>query len=242
MDFRLVEMTMLRWFFPIILSAGLLSAQIQVRWRCDPKDGKFATTLCANCKTFYCWDGEIFSEEDGYTPPPPEVLAYWEEVHRRSQQIRADLERRTQELRDAVKNGQQQSQRMNQERMQAHQQFMDNLNRRMAGSRSGMPTMPSSPRAGSNVLRAAPTNVFVEPAGPATAAMELVPCPRAKVSEIQVGMDRAAVEGILGTPHSSISVPDDDGLVEALSYTLEDHSTARIRIEKGKVASVKILD
>src|SRR5271165_785395 len=142
MDFRLVEMTMLRWFFPIMLFAGSLSAQIQVRWRCDPKDGKFTTTLCANCKKFYCWDGEIFSEEDGYTPPPQEVLAYWEEVKRRSQQIRADIERRTQELRDAVKNGQQQSQRMNQERLQAHQQFMDNLNRRIAESRiAGAPAV-----------------------------------------------------------------------------------------------------
>jgi hypothetical protein len=30
--------------------------------------------------------------------------------------------------------------------------------------------------------------------------------------------------------------------VESLSYMLEDHATARVRIERGKVASVKIFD
>ncbi len=65
---------------------------------------------------------------------------------------------------------------------------------------------------------------------------------RAKASEVQVGMDRAAVEGILGKPHGSMSIPEDDGLVEVLNYTLDDKRTAKVRLEKGKVVSVKMLD
>jgi hypothetical protein len=65
---------------------------------------------------------------------------------------------------------------------------------------------------------------------------------RAKAAEVQVGMDRAAVEGILGKPHGSMSIPGDDGLVEVLNYTLDDNGTAKVRLEKGKVVSVKMLD
>jgi hypothetical protein len=66
------------------------------------------------------------------------------------------------------------------------------------------------------------------------------PSSRAKVSEIQPGMDRAEVERILGKPHSAMAVTGVDGMVETLSYRLEDHGTARVRIEKGKVVSVTI--
>jgi hypothetical protein len=227
---------MLRWSLLILLSAGSLGAQF--RWKCDPKDGKFTTTLCATCKKMYCWDGQIFSEEEGYTPPPSYVLAYWEEVARKSQQIRADIERRGKELADQVQAGKQETARLNQDRALAHKEFMDDLNRRIAQSRSGSPPAPRA----AIVSRAVPTNVVAGVAEPAMSAPALVPSSRAKVSEIQVGMDRATVEGILGRPHSSISVPDDDGLVESLSYMLEDHATARVRIERGKVASVKIFD
>jgi hypothetical protein len=68
------------------------------------------------------------------------------------------------------------------------------------------------------------------------------PVSRAKASEVQVGMDRVAVEGILGKPHGSMSIPEDDGLVEVLNYALDDKGTAKVRLEKGKVVSVKMLD
>ena len=55
-------------------------------------------------------------------------------------------------------------------------------------------------------------------------------------------MDRVAVEGILGKPHGSMSIPEDDGLVEVLNYALDDKGTAKVRLEKGKVVSVKMLD
>ncbi len=229
---------MRRWFSLILLSTGCLSAQI--RWKCDPKDGKFITALCATCKKFYCWDGQIFSEEAGYTPPPAYVLAYWEEIHRRSQQIKADIDRRGKELKEQVQKGQQEAVRLNQERAQAHQEFTDDLNRRIAESRAAAASPRSATAA--STQRTVPKNIVVAAPEPASAAPSLPPVSRAKVSEIQVGMDRAAVEGVLGKPHSAMSIFEDDGLVESLTYTLDDHTTARIRIEKGKVASVKVLD
>jgi len=228
----------LRWPFLILVSATCLAAQI--RWTCDAKDGKFIVTPCATCKKFYCWDGKIFSEEPGYTRPPSYVLSYWEEVHRRSEQIRADIDRRGKELREQVQRAEQDSARLNQERMQAHKEYMDDLNRRISESRSS----PASPRSGmtANTQRAVPKTLVVVAREPATPAPSVPPASRAKLSEVQVGMDRAAVEVVLGKPHSALSIPEEDGLVEALTYMLDDHATAHVRIEKGKVVSVKISD
>jgi hypothetical protein len=39
-------------------------------------------------------------------------------------------------------------------------------------------------------------------------------------------MDRAMIEGILGRPHGSMSIPEDDGLVEVLNYPLDDKGTS----------------
>jgi hypothetical protein len=222
----------------ILASAACLAAQI--RWKCDAKDGKFIMTLCATCQKLYCWDGEIFSEEPGYTPPPSYVLSYWEDVHRRSQQIRDDIDRRGKELREQVQKGAQETQRLNQERAQSHKEYMDNLNRRISESHS----LQGAPRGGvtASSQRAVPQNLVVMAPGPQASGPVIPPSSRAKVSGVQVGMDRAAVEGILGKPHSAISIPEDDGLVEVLSYTIEDHAIARVRTEKGKVVSVKIPD
>jgi len=225
---------MLRSVFLILLSAASLAGEI--RWKCDAKDGKFITALCANCKKFYCWDGQIFSEEEGYTPPPSYVLAYWEEVHRKSAQIRADIDRRGKELKEQVEKGREETARLNQERAQAHQEFMDNLNRRISESRSSAGVARNGVAA--NTQRVVPRDTVVTAPGPATPAPIIPPASRAKVNEVQVGMDRAAVEGVLGKPHSAL----DDGAVQVLSYTLEDHGAARVRIEEGRVVSVKMSD
>jgi hypothetical protein len=55
-------------------------------------------------------------------------------------------------------------------------------------------------------------------------------------------MDRAAVEGIWVSPHGSMSISEDDGLMEVLNYTLDDKGTAKVRLEKGKTVSVRMLD
>ena len=120
--------------------------------------------------------------------------------------------------------------------MQAHKEYLDDLNRRIGESRSSPGPRRSGPIA--STQRAVPKDIIVVAPEPATSAPMIPPANRAKVSEVQVGMDRAAVERVLGKPHSTIS----DGLVELLTYTLDDHGTARVRIEQGKVASVKISD
>jgi len=225
-----------RCAFLILVSAACLAAQI--RWTCDPKDGKFVATPCAACQKFYCWDGQIFSEERGYPPPPSYVLAYWEEVHRNSQQIRADIDRRGKELKEKVEKAKQETARLNQERAQAHQEFMDDLHRRM----NDMHPSSGGPRTATtaSARRVAPKDTVVVPVDPGPAAPALPPISRVKAEEIRVGMDRDAVEALLGKPHSAISIPDEDGLVESFTYLLDDQATARVRIEQGKVVSVKI--
>ena len=226
---------MLRWCLFLLVSAASVSAQI--RWKCDPKDGKFITSFGRNGRNFYCWDGQIFSEEAGYTPPPGYVLAYWEEVHRKSAQIRADIARKGQELKDQAEKAKQDSARLNQERAKSHAEYMADLNRRVAESKAHAGRPYSTPVATTLPPSGPRTQIVMASDTPAPA---LPPVSRTKVGEIQVGMDRAAVEAILGKPHGSMTVPEDDKLIESLTYTLDDRGTARVRMENGKVASVKI--
>jgi hypothetical protein len=65
---------------------------------------------------------------------------------------------------------------------------------------------------------------------------------RAKVAEVQTGMDRAAVEAVLGKPHSVMAIQGSDEAVETLIYDLDDKGTARVRMVDGKVVSVQFLD
>lgn len=210
---------MLRYLFLIAISAATAAAQFH--WTCDPKDGKFMKGF--GNEKYYCWDGQIFSTAAGYTPPPGYVLAYWEEVHRKMDQTRADIDRKGQEMADKVHQAQADTARMNQERLQKDQAFNDRLNSKVAAQRGGQGSTVAVPLTPESAPVAAPVT-------------------RAKASEVQPGMDRAAVEAILGKPHGSMSIPEDDGLVEVLSYTLNDKSMAKVRLEKGKVVSVKIPD
>jgi hypothetical protein len=78
------------------------------------------------------------------------------------------------------------------------------------------------------------------PAG--SQAPGLGPVQRSKVAGVQVGMDRAAVEAVLGKPHSVAAIHGGDDEVETLVYSLDDKATARIRTINGKVASVQFVD
>jgi hypothetical protein len=60
-----------------------------------------------------------------------------------------------------------------------------------------------------------------------------------KIAEVAVGMDRAAVEALVGKPHSVMSIEGADEPVETLIYNLDDKGTARVRVVSGKVASVQ---
>jgi hypothetical protein len=79
-----------------------------------------------------------------------------------------------------------------------------------------------------------------EPAG--NPAPGLGPVKRSKVAEVQVGMDRAAVEAVLGKPHSVAAIHGGDEEIETLVYTLDDKATARVRTINGKVVSVQFAD
>ena len=61
---------------------------------------------------------------------------------------------------------------------------------------------------------------------------------RNKIAAVQAGMDRAAVEALVGKPHSVMSIQGADEPVETLIYNLDDKGTARVRLVSGKVASV----
>jgi hypothetical protein len=62
---------------------------------------------------------------------------------------------------------------------------------------------------------------------------------RSKVADVKVGMDRAAVEAVLGKPHSVMSIQGSDEDIETLTYNLDDKTTARVRTINGKVVSVQ---
>jgi hypothetical protein len=219
---------MLRCFFLILVSAGTAAAQFH--WTCNPKDGKFMKGF--GNEKYYCWDGKIFSTAPGYTPPPQYVLDYWVEVLRKMEQTRQDIARKGQEMADKAHQMQLDNARMNQERLQKDQAFNDELNRKVAEQRGGQsPARPTISRG---------TNVLV-PLTPESAAVA-PPVSRAKALEVKVGMDREEVEKLLGKPHGSMSIPQDDGLVEVLNYTLDDKGTAKVRLERDKVVSVKMLD
>ena len=70
----------------------------------------------------------------------------------------------------------------------------------------------------------------------------LSPVQRSKVAEVQTGMDRAAVEAVLGKPHSVMAIHGGDEEIETLIYNLDDKATARVRTINGKVASVQFLN
>jgi hypothetical protein len=217
----------------IVVSAATAAAQFH--WTCSPKDGKFMRGF--GNEKYYCWDGQIFSTAPGYTPPPKYVLDYWVDVQRKMEQTRADIARKGQEMADKVHQAQLDTARMNQERLQKDQAFNDELNRKIAEQRGGQSVARPISR-GAPISRSATAPAPEKPESAAIAP----PVSRAKASEVQVGMDRAAVEGILGKPHGSMSIPEDDGLVEVLSYALDDKGMAKVRLEKGKVVSVKMLD
>jgi hypothetical protein len=216
---------MLRFFF--LLLAWAATAAAQFHWTCDPKDGKFVRGF--GKEKYYCWDGRIFSTEPGYTPPPSYVLDYWVEVQRKMEQTRADIARKGQEMADKVHQAQLDTERMNQERLQKDRVFNDELNRKIAQQRGGQSFARPVSRGAIALTPERPESAAIAP-----------PVSRALASHVQVGMDRTAVEGILGKPHGSMSIPEDDGLVEVLTYTLDDKGTAKVRLEKGKVVWVKI--
>jgi glucose/arabinose dehydrogenase len=84
------------------------------------------------------------------------------------------------------------------------------------------------------------TSAVGTPQGPVEPAP--VPVSRAKLNEIQTGMEKAAVIEKLGAPRAMMSIPDDGVLVETLTYRVEGDASAKVRLENGKVVSVKVAE
>jgi hypothetical protein len=65
---------------------------------------------------------------------------------------------------------------------------------------------------------------------------------RSQVEEVQKGIDRAAVEAMLGKPNAVMAIQGADEEIATLIYNLDDKTTARIRTANGRVVSVQFLD
>ena len=237
---------------PLLLLAFLSLSSLfpqQVRYTCLNKKDRYNTIPCDGCPKYYCWDGEIFADAPGYNPPPTYVLQYWAKVEEDSRRLRADIDRKGKELEAAVERGKQETARLNAESAERHKQFMDEVNQKIQANNASRPTS-NPPRSSSAYVppptqsaRSAPPRLLRPedlPVETGPTAPAFTPVPRDKAAQIKVGMDRAAALEILGKPHSTIAIPDASGLVEILTYTLEGNASANLRIEKSKVASLKI--
>jgi hypothetical protein len=65
---------------------------------------------------------------------------------------------------------------------------------------------------------------------------------RSQMTGVTTGMDRAAVEAVLGKPNSVMGIQGSDEAIETLIYNLDDKATARVRTVNGKVVSVQVLE
>jgi hypothetical protein len=70
----------------------------------------------------------------------------------------------------------------------------------------------------------------------------LAPVARSKAAEVKAGMDRPAVEALLGKPHSVMAIQGSDEAIETLIYDLDSKETARVRLVSGKVVSVQFVE
>jgi hypothetical protein len=88
--------------------------------------------------------------------------------------------------------------------------------------------------------------LYARVAGPAGPAKEAAPAltliTRSKAADVKTGMDRAAVEALLGKPHSLMAIQGSDEAIETLIYDLDSKGTARVRMVDGKVVSVQFLE
>lgn len=94
--------------------------------------------------------------------------------------------------------------------------------------------LPSRPLS-SKTLSPADLPVESGPAAPAFVAV-----PREQFADLPTGTSRATVISRLGNPHSVISIPSSSGLVEILTYTVTGNASATLRIEQGKLTTLKL--
>ena len=60
------------------------------------------------------------------------------------------------------------------------------------------------------------------------------------VASIKVGATASEMRALLGTPESSVSIPDDDGhMVEICQYWAKGEQIGTIHLDNGRVVSVQ---
>ena len=110
----------------------------------------------------------------------------------------------------------------------------------------GSPTSTVEQRGNAVRLYARVTESQLTGSATAQAAPARVPAldvvTHSKVAEVQAGMDRAAVEAVLGKPHSVMAIQGADDTIETLIYNLDNKGTAQVRTVNGKVVSVQFFD
>jgi len=213
---------MARFLILVVILAGTLAGQfgVKIRWTC-PKEDLFSVKHCEGCNPHYCMDGQHFHADEG--PVPAWVLNHFAELKRRSQQIRQEIDERGAELRAAHAANVERTKQLNAKYAAEHEAFMRRV---QSGQPGGAPRMltPSA-----SVVAAAP-----DPRTPPTVVS------KADLEQIKIGAGRAEVIERLGTPSSAITIPDDDGAVETLSYRVTTNQAARINLRHGRVIDISV--
>ncbi len=224
--------------------------EVKINWTC-PKEGRFKVAHCKDCPWHYCYDGQHFYEGDG--PVPSWVKAYFDGLKRQMEQTRAEIERKGEEAKAKWEQSKIDTARQSEEAVRKSKEWNDQLNRKIAeqhaevtrsiaASQSPVRTSSrpqSSAYSSARVLSPSMQVVSAEPAGPSRPEQAPQPVPIEKFAAVQVGMERGRVIESLGVPQSSISIPEESGVVETLNYLLTTGRGVKILIQSGRVSEIK---
>jgi hypothetical protein len=166
---------------------------------------------------------------------------------------RAEIERNGEEMKAKWEQAKIDTARQSAEGVRKSKEWNDELNRKIAERNaevtrsiaatpsavrpSGRPQ--SYPYRSTRVLSPSMQVVSAEPAGPARPEQAPQPVPVEKFAAVVVGMERSRVIESLGVPQSSISIPEESGVVETLNYLLTTGRGVKILIQSGRVSEIK---
>jgi hypothetical protein len=181
------------------------------------------------------------------------VKAYFDNAIRKMDQDRAEIARKIEEGKAQWEQAKIDTARQSEEAVRKSKEWNDQLKRKIAerqGEVNRSIATPQSPATSagrpqsyayqrSRVLSPSMQVVSVEPPTPARPELAPQPVSPEKFAEVRVGMKRASVIESLGVPQSSISIPDETGVVETMNYLLTNGRGVRIRIQSGRVSEIK---
>jgi hypothetical protein len=240
--------TLLLCFLTLPVAAQF--GEFKIKWVC-PKEGRFRVAHCKDCPWHYCYDGQHFYQEDG--PVPSWVKTYFDNIIKKMDQDRADMARKIEEGKAQSAQAKIDTARQSEEAVRKSKEWNDELKRKIAEQHSGvnrsigtpLPPPPSAGRPQSyayqrqRVLSPSMQVVSVEPATPAHPELAPQPVSPEKFAEVKIGMERDSVIESLGVPQSSISIPEDTGVVETMNYLLTNGRGVKVRLLSGRVSEIK---